>query len=202
MHDMKNLISQQSLVVQNARKHKDNPEFIDDAVSTIESGVVRMRGVIEQLQQTSSQLSVEKVELGKVVLRAASRCADRDPQPKVNVGDHQVWVLSEPDRLLMALVHTIRNAQDATPADGQVSVELRVAEKECAIEVRDTGRGMDADFIRDRLFRPFDSTKGTQGMGIGAYQVRETIRASGGRVEVESDVGKGTLIRILLPRTN
>ncbi len=200
MHDLKNLISQQSLVVQNARKHKDKPEFIDDAVATIESGVVRMRRVIEQLQQTTSQQPVEKVELGKIVLKAASRCADRSPQPKVIMGDEQVWVLSEADRLLMALVHTIRNAQDATAQDGQVSVTVVVSDQECCVEIRDTGRGMTSEFIRDRLFRPFDSTKGTQGMGIGAYQVRETVRANGGRVEVESTVGQGTLFRIVLSR--
>jgi signal transduction histidine kinase len=67
------------------------------------------------------------------------------------------------------------------------------------IEVRDTGRGMDADFLRQRLFRPFDTTKGTQGMGIGAFQTREFVRMAGGDVQVESEVGKGTRFVISLP---
>ncbi len=65
--------------------------------------------------------------------------------------------------------------------------------------VEDTGAGMDADFVRDRLFRPFDSTKGSKGMGIGAYQVREYIRLLGGDVEVQSSPGHGTRFAVSLP---
>ena len=64
--------------------------------------------------------------------------------------------------------------------------------------VSDTGEGMDEAFIRDHLFRPFDSTKGTQGMGIGAYQMRETIRSMGGHVEVNSEPKSGTVVTISL----
>jgi signal transduction histidine kinase len=58
---------------------------------------------------------------------------------------------------------------------------------------------MDAAFIRDRLFRPFDSTKGSKGMGVGAYQVREYIHMLGGTVEVQSSAGNGTCFSISLP---
>ena len=77
MHDLKNIIAQQSMVVENAQKHKDKPEFVDDAIETVKSGVARMRKVLEQLPQGAPVPATNKVELGKLVLEAASQCADR-----------------------------------------------------------------------------------------------------------------------------
>jgi signal transduction histidine kinase len=58
---------------------------------------------------------------------------------------------------------------------------------------------MSQGFIRDRLFRPFDSTKGAQGMGIGAYQVRDIVRGAGGEVDVTSTPNVGTTFKVRLP---
>ena len=198
MHDLKNLIAQQSLVVENAEKHKGNPEFIDDAMATIKSGVDRLRRIIERIQQRSIGPPVERMELGRLILQGVSQCNDRQPVPKALINDNQLWVRADRERLLMAIYHTLRNAQEATPPDGQVSIELIDDDTNCVIKVSDTGEGMDEAFIRDHLFRPFDSTKGTQGMGIGAYQMRETIRSMGGHVTVSSEPGSGTVVTITL----
>ncbi len=198
MHDFKNLIAQQSMVVENAQRHKNNPEFIDDAIETIRGGVVRMRRIIDHLRQRSVERPVQRIELGKLVMQAVSQCADREPIPRAVVNDGQVWVRGDRERLFMAFYHAIRNAQDATPADGTVSVELEESGAECVVHVIDTGRGMDDEFIHKRLFKPFDSTKGTAGMGIGAYQIRETLRMSGGRVEIDSAPGTGTRLTMTL----
>jgi signal transduction histidine kinase len=66
------------------------------------------------------------------------------------------------------------------------------------IDVEDNGPGMDAAFIRNELFTPLRSTK-ARGHGIGAFQAREVVRASGGELEVISAVGQGTIMRITLP---
>ncbi len=198
MHDLKNLIAQQSMVVENAQRHKNNPQFIDDAIETIKGGVVRMRRVIDHLSQRSAERPVERIELGKLVMQAVSQCADREPVPRAIVEDGHVWVRGDRDRLLMAVYHAIRNAQDATPSEGSVSVELKRNGAECAVHVVDTGSGMDRDFIENRLFKPFDSTKGTVGMGIGAYQIRETLRMSGGRLNVDSTPGAGTRLTMTI----
>ncbi len=192
MHDLKNLVAQQSLIVENAERHKDNPEFIDDAIDTISDGVKRLRRVIEHLRQTSIASAVERVEVGKLVLQAVSDCQDRQPAPRGLIVDRQVWIRGDRDRLFMALIHAIRNAQDATPDDGTIEVRLDEAGGSVTITVADTGAGMDETFVRDRLFKPFDSTKGTQGVGIGAYQIKEALRSVGGRLDVHSAPGAGT----------
>ena len=198
MHDLKNLVAQQSLMVENAQRHKNNPEFIDDAIDTIKGSVRRMRRVIEHIQQRSQEQPAQKIEVGKLVMQAVSQCADREPAPRARIGDQQIWVRADRERLLMAIYHAIRNAQDATPADGSVNVEVTPNGRECAVSIVDTGRGMDDAFVRERLFRPFDSTKGTSGMGIGAYQIRETVRMAGGRIDVDSAPGRGTRLSMVL----
>ena len=99
----------------------------------------------------------------------------------------------------MALYHAIRNAQDATPTDGTIAVHVSKRGDAAEVTVADSGVGMDIDFVRDRLFTPFVSTKGTGGMGLGAFQLRDFARQAGGEVVVESEPGHGTLVRISLP---
>jgi len=108
-------------------------------------------------------------------------------------------VQADADRLTAVLEHVMRNAQEATSATGTVSVELNVDAADARVTVADDGAGMDEEFLRQRLFRPFDSTKGSKGMGIGAYQVREYARTLGGDVEVWSVPGRGTKFCIRLP---
>ena len=97
------------------------------------------------------------------------------------------------------LVHLIENAQQATDDNGKVAVRLGGKDMMHIVEIEDTGHGMDRDFIQERLFKPFDTTKGNAGMGIGMYESREFIRSLGGDLKVRSEPGKGTLISLLLP---
>ncbi|HJY37595.1 MAG TPA: ATP-binding protein, partial [Steroidobacteraceae bacterium] len=129
---------------------------------------------------------------------AAARCADRVPAPAVTIQD-PARVHADPERLTAIIEHLIRNAQDASPAEGQIVLEVRADRRNALLTVTDTGSGMTAEFVRERLFRPFDSTKGSKGMGIGAYQVREYVRMLGGQVEVQSSPGTGTRFSITLP---
>ena len=199
MHDLKNAIAQQSLVVKNAEKHKRNPEFIDDAMETIKGSVTRMRRVMQNLRQSAVDQPTERIDMSKLVLQAESQCSDRAPAPVATVPETSVTIRANRDRLLSALIHAIRNAQDATDDEGSITVSLELLDKECRVRITDTGSGMEPDFVRDRLFRPFDSTKGAEGMGIGAYQIRESLRACGGGVDVESTVGIGTTLILMLP---
>ena len=200
MHDLRHLIAQQALVVQNAARHRGNPEFFDDAILTIENSVKRMTRLMDELRNgVLSEERAHRADLNEVSAEAVRRCADAAPRPLLQARDRSIEVIVNRERMLQVLEHLIRNAQQATPPDGSVTVSVGQVGQQAVLEVVDTGCGMDQQFIRDRLFRPFDSTKGEQGFGIGAYQAREFARKCGGGVEVESAPGKGTRFIIRLP---
>lgn len=200
MHDLKNSVAQLQLVVRNAEKHRHNPAFIDDALDTIANAVERMNRLIEQLRDSGRPPPNVQVDLVPLLERVVARCADREPRPRLVAGQAgPVCVLADAERLAAALEHVVRNAQDATSPGGDVGVSLQASGPELRVSVHDSGAGMSPEFLRERLFRPFDSTKGAKGMGIGAYQVREYVRSLGGSVEVQSSPGAGTRFEIILP---
>ena len=203
MHDLKNLAAQLSLVVSNAERHRRNPEFVDDAIGTIAHSAARMRRLIEQLQGRPPQASLRRTRMVDVARDACRRCSAGSPLPRLSATDDEVCLAADPERLGMMVEHLIRNAQDATDDDGEVSVSVRRerdSETDFAIIcVSDSGVGMTAEFVRERLFQPFDSTKGAEGMGIGAYQVREYVQSIGGRIEVRSVPGEGTTVTLRFP---
>lgn len=198
MHDLKNSVAQLKLIVANAPRHKHKPDFVDDAIETIANAADRMTKLIEQLRGATSADRQTPADLRELAQQAVSRCSYRAPKPQLQSGA-PLMVLANPQRLSVVIEHIIRNAQDATSETGSVSVSLGQNGREVQLIVEDTGAGMEADFVRTRLFRPFDSTKGAKGMGIGAYQVREYIRLLGGDVEVQSNPGQGTRFAVSLP---
>ena len=199
MHDLKNVAAQLSLLASNAPKHRDNPEFFDDAMDTVSNSVGRLGKLIAHLQAPTLTRELEALELDGVLQEVLQRCVNRSPAPVLAAGSEvSARVQADADRLIQVLEHLLRNAQDATLEDGAITVTVRSVGVETRIEVADNGCGMSAEFVRDGLFKPFESTKGSKGMGIGAYQARESVRQMGGRVEVLSQPGHGTRFRIYL----
>jgi putative PEP-CTERM system histidine kinase len=201
MHDLKNCAAQLSLVVGNAAKHRRNPEFIDDAIATIANTSGRVTRLIEQLSRRGiSPVNAPPVKLAELVSAAVQRCQARRPRPEFTSGVNcQCLVTAEREQLVAAIEHVVRNAQDATGETGSIRVEITDGQTHARVTVTDDGAGMDAEFVQHRLFRPFDSTKGSKGMGIGAYQARELALSLGGDVEVESRPGAGTRFSFILP---
>lgn len=199
MHDLKNLISQLSLVVTNAEKHKHNPEFIDDAIATISLSVERMNRMIRQFSGAARPGKIGRTSLSSVIETAISRCKVRCPAPELAPHTADALVEADPERLVSVFEHILSNAQDATPDDGRITVSVNYREERVAVRIRDTGSGMSEQFIHQRLFRPFDSTKGDAGLGIGAYQAREYVRTVGGEILVSSIEGDGSLFEVILP---
>jgi putative PEP-CTERM system histidine kinase len=197
MHDLKNSIAQLKLIVTNAERHKRNPEFVDDAISTIANAAERMTRLMDQLRGRAEE-RLSAIDLGDVVTVAVQRCSNRQPKPLLETA-LTAMVQADRERLIAVIEHIIRNAQDATAENGSIKVAMSEAGGQALLTITDTGSGMDPDFVRDRLFRPFDSTKGAAGMGIGAYQGREYARQLGGDVEVRSSPGRGTCFTIKLP---
>jgi putative PEP-CTERM system histidine kinase len=199
VHDLKNLIAQLSLVTTNAVKHKHNPAFIDETIRTIENSVARMNRLMAQLRGAMSAGSADQVDLGEVLRQVISERSAQRPIPELQVGTESVSVNAEHDRIVSILGHVVQNAQEATGSQGEVRVRLRCDAHQAIVTVEDTGCGMDETFIRERLFKPFDSTKGLTGMGIGAYECREYVQSAGGEVRVTSKPGQGTTFSIHFP---
>lgn len=198
IHDLNNLIAQQALVVRNAERHKNNPEFIEDAINTISNSVDRMNNLLKKLRRDESDL-VQRLYLKDVILQALDESHRKTPKLTADIHDDNRTINADQVRLVMTITHFIKNAQEATPEDGSVHVRLRCTNDRATIIIEDTGSGMDWDFIHNRLFKPFDTTKSGKGMGIGVYLSREYISELGGNLTVNSTPGEGTAIIISLP---
>ena len=199
LHDIKNLIAQQTLVVSSAARHKHKPEFIDDAVEIMEHSVAKMRRLMDLLHSGLPEGRPDQVNLVVMIEEAVRHCSGDQPVAQYQKDLQQLTLLADRDRLTSVIENIIKNAQDATQKDGYVNIHLSQEGNTAIITVEDNGCGMDTAFIRERLFRPFDTTKGDTGMGVGAYDSREYIRALGGDIGVTSVPGKGTVFRISLP---
>jgi len=200
MHDLKNLIAQLSLVVSNASRHKDNPRFMEDAITTVDNSVQKMNRLLENLRSEVIQAEsvVDSIELCGSLAEVVQTMSNGQPVPTLDCQARGIHTQADQERFEAVIGHLIRNAQDATPDDGLIIVRLFKRNKIAIIEVQDNGSGMDQDFIKERLFRPFDSTKGKSGMGIGVYETRDYIHKLGGNLEVLSRVGEGSTFRIQL----
>ncbi len=201
IHDLKNLIAQLSLLLANAEKHQHNPEFQADMLVTVENAVTRMNKVLTQLRRGNDEARSQSVTLLDILEEAVASKHAFKLKPVLERPSANLRVYAERERLTRAIGHLLQNALEATPSTGQVTLRGFEASGQAIIEIIDTGSGMDETFIRTRLFQPFDSTKGA-GMGIGAYECRETVRALGGTLRVNSTPGSGTRFRLSLPLDN
>ncbi len=198
IHDLNNLIAQQALVVRNAERHKDNPAFIEDAIQTISNSVDRMHGLLKKLRRDESDL-VKRLNLVDAIYQAIAECERSTPRLTLDIDETECSIIADQVRLVMTISNFIKNAQEATPDDGRVHVTLRSSDNKATITIEDNGAGMDWDFIHNRLFKPFETTKSGKGMGIGVYLSREYISELNGSLHVISAPGEGTIITITLP---
>lgn len=201
VHDIKNLVAQLSLLLANAEKHKHKPEFQEDMLATIESSVVRMNRMLTKLRDEPNTALTSLAPLDNLLLEVMRSKSAFSLKPELDIQTPGMQVRADPEKLTRVLGHIVQNAIEATPYTGHVGVTLSKEGSWCVVSVVDTGIGMDEDFIRERLFRPFTSTKGT-GMGIGAYECQEYIQELGGTISVASRLGQGTTITIRLPLIN
>ncbi|WP_261858485.1 XrtA/PEP-CTERM system histidine kinase PrsK [Photobacterium sanguinicancri] len=209
VHDLKNVVAQLQLINKNAIKHRHNPEFVDDAFETVESAVGRLNKVLHQLN--NKRLEKQQTQSVNIIDTLQTVCEHRAvslPKPTLqfnstsNESVTYYHLSADADRLRNIFGHLIQNAQDATPQEGVVTVKAELKPDYFVIAIEDNGTGMSQDFIESRLFKPFDTTKGNAGMGIGAYDAKQFIEDLGGYIEVDSTLGKGTRFQVYLPVIN
>jgi len=198
MHDIKNLVSQLTLVARNAERHADNPRFRADMIATLNISVDKMNDLLARLSQHNRGRTDGPRTVSLRAIADAVAANKRGGHPIHVDGRSNVLALADPLRLEQALAHIVQNAIDASEPGVRVSIGVERTEKGAVLTVTDRGKGMSAEFIRSRLFRPFASTK-DGGFGIGAYEARTLIGAMGGRLDVTSHEGRGSRFLITLP---
>jgi putative PEP-CTERM system histidine kinase len=200
VHDLKNLVAQLSLMLRNAERHRGNPEFQRDMLTTVAHVVEHMNKLMLQLRAGTTPVeNARSVDLEPIVRRVCAAKSGPDVQLALDLAPGVVS-LGHEDRLEHVIGHLVQNAIDATASGGGVSVRLHRDSRFAVLEVADTGIGMSHEFIRERLFKPFETTK-AQGMGIGVYESSQYIAGLGGQILVDSEPARGTRVRVLLPRS-
>jgi putative PEP-CTERM system histidine kinase len=199
IHDIKNLASQLGLVVANAADHIDNKEFQQDMLQTVRDSVARMGRLLSQLQAEDARGSTQLIEPDIVIANLVRELSSTGALVETRLDAGACKVVADRDQFRSMLYHLINNAREAARPDSAVVVSSCDARDSVVIDVVDDGPGMDEDFIRQELFRPFRSTK-ADGLGIGAYQTREILRKSGGHLDVISKKGVGTIMRVTIPK--
>ncbi len=198
VHDLKNVVTQLSLMMKNARRLADNPEFREDMLMTVDNALDRMRQLMLQLREGATPPGTAfGVELEAIARRIAASAAERGRTLELDIAT-PVETRGHADRLERIIGHMVQNAFDATDARGRVWLKLDRRSGQALIEVGDNGHGMSEEFIRERLFKPFQTTK-QAGMGIGAYESYQYVQELGGKITVESQLDQGTVVTVLLP---
>ncbi|MFY9512307.1 MAG: XrtA/PEP-CTERM system histidine kinase PrsK [Rubrivivax sp.] len=198
VHDLKNIVTQLSLMLKNAERLHDNREFQQDMLLTVESSLEKMRRLMLQLREGAAPPGgASGVELGNIVARLQVLAEGQGRALEVERLD-KLATRGHDDRLERVLGHLVQNALDATPQDGRVWLRVERYSGQVRIEIGDTGAGMTEEFVRKRLFKPFSTTKHS-GMGVGSYESHQYIRELGGSIAVDSAPGRGTVLTVLLP---
>ncbi len=201
MHDIKNLASQLSLLAGNAERHAENPAFRADMLVTLRSSADRLGGLLARLSRYGggTEARTEAVDLGALSREVAASYGEGR---RVTVIEREPCLVTGSRHAIeQVLRHLVQNGIDASSGEMPVFISLSADDPYGRIEIVDSGHGMSPEFLRTRLFRPFESSK-PGGFGIGAYEARELVRGMHGRLEVESREGMGTrfVIRLLLDR--
>jgi putative PEP-CTERM system histidine kinase len=209
-HDIKNVSSQLSLLLANAETHLADPAFQMDMLATVRASVARISGLIRRLEPARDAdathvglIAPSRLDVvARLTALLAARPRPSTPRPELDGGtgaDGRMMVTMDASAFDAAVTHLLDNAAAAAGPSGVVRVRARAAAGRVIIEIIDNGGGMTPEFIRDELFRPF-ATRTEGGSGLGAFQARSLVRAAGGDVVVQSAPGRGTTMRLLLPR--
>lgn len=198
IHDIKNLASQLSLILSNAAKFRGNARFQEDMIETVHEAVEKMNRMLRQLHADGEAPLPTRIDLVPLLEKIVAVQKQIGARVSFDGTKARLMVAAEEDRLNSVVEQLVQNAVEAVGHEGEVQVRLVGEDSMAIVEIEDNGPGMNFDFVRDRLFQPFATTK-VVGYGIGAYESREFARALGGGLEVSSEPGKGTIMRLRLP---
>jgi putative PEP-CTERM system histidine kinase len=200
VHDLKNATSSLNLMLKNLPVHFDDPAFRADALRGIGNTAHRIDELIARLGALRRQPAVVRTDADlNAIVHEAIGALERRPDVEISHDLRPVPpILADREQILSIVTNLLLNARDALGAAGRIDVQTSHDAGRAVLLVADNGCGMSRAFLKDSLFRPFQSTK-SKGLGIGMFQTRMTVEAHGGSIQVESDVGKGTTVRVSFP---
>ncbi|MGB8508304.1 MAG: ATP-binding protein, partial [Pyrinomonadaceae bacterium] len=207
-HDLKNAITALSMLVSNMERQFHREEFRADAILSLREATEKLNRIVARLSEPVKSMSGEyrraarPADLVPVFRRVLA--ANAEPYATLyHIEEHLPEALVatvEISRIEAVFENLVINALEAMGAGGgKLTIEAgREDERLVFFSVSDTGTGMSEEFIRDRLFRPFATTK-SRGIGLGLFTCREIVETHGGRISAESKLGAGTRFRVVLP---
>jgi putative PEP-CTERM system histidine kinase len=200
IHDLKNLTTGLSLVVDNAQEHIGDPEFQQDAIRTVKNTLAKMKNLIQRLRSIPEKhtLRTGAEDIDRLSRETVSELAAARPGTSIDYDGSPVFSRVDGEEIKKVIVNIVLNALEACGAKGTVMVRTGRENGGACIRVSDSGCGMTEDFVKDHLFKPFRTTK-EKGLGIGLYQCKQIVEAHGGSIEVKSEEGKGTEFVVFLP---
>ncbi|WP_019028759.1 XrtA/PEP-CTERM system histidine kinase PrsK [Colwellia piezophila] len=202
VHDLKNIQAQLALINSNAKRHKDNPDFVDDVFETIEAATWRLDKVLIQLRNKHvAETSKKNTDIQALILAVVKQRNVQKPYISTELALESLISIDE-EFFSSVLNHLLQNAQEATSESGWVKIIAEITTTSLCLSIIDNGCGMSADFIANRLFKPFDTTKGNAGMGIGVYEAKQFIESIDGTLQVTSCENEGSHFRIIIPHNN
>lgn len=202
VHDIKNVQAQLTLINTNAQRHRNNPDFIDDVFETIALATSRLDKMLNQLRnKQAAKIDKEKISVNHSLEKMRAQSNVRLPKVTLSL-DADIDLVVEAAAFYVVINHLVQNAQEATNDSGWVNVKTSFVDDQLQITISDNGCGMSDQFIKSRLFKPFDTTKGNAGMGIGVFEAKQFIENLAGSIKVTSVEGKGTKFTLILPICN
>jgi len=195
VHDLKNVTAQLELITHNAHRYRDNPEFVNDTFETVASATQRLNKMLEQLQR--KQLPKKEI-LQAYIPDVFAKFKENANRLNLIGAIPELEVYANQEQLINIIQHLHQNAIDASKENDRIHHRFDLLGQELHWHIVDKGKGMDADFVRKQLFKPFATTKGNAGMGIGVYQCRYLLQSFGGDLIIQSELGKGTRCIVIL----
>lgn len=201
VHDLKNLASKLSLTMQNLPTHFDNPEFRGDALRAISDSVAKINTMSSGLSLLRQKIVLQPAEndlngLVTNTLNTLNGCKGSIMQDLKPISK----CLMDSEQIQKVLTNLILNANEAVGNGGEIRIATEQINGWIVLSVRDNGCGMSKEFVENSLFHPFKTTK-KQGMGIGLFHCKMIVEAHHGRIEVESEEGRGSTFKVFLPLT-